>query len=420
MPDNKKYYDILGIDPDSSIGDIKNAYRKIVKRYHPDSLGPNATLGEKRAAEEYFKRIQEAYETVCKEAERRNVTGERQRRNQQEQEERERQRRNQQEQEERERQRRSQQEQEERERQRGHQNGPSIFWYLLIILGGILVGITLLPYISGYTEKTVEKGDKISVNYIGSFEEGKVFDTSIESVAKANDLFSPDATYEPFNFNVGKTPSEAIEGFEEGVIGMKVGETKHLIIPPEKAYPINSSKIHVIPIEDNIPTITVIPREIKVSAGQFEQVFGPNHSVGETVQIPDSNMNITITNISSEMTLEYNLTVGFKIWNEQMPWNATVIKIDDKNFSVKPDVKINDIVQFQNLPYNTTIVDMNDENITLRNNPIPETETEVPDMFGQMVPTKIKFNETSIIMDQNSKVAGKTLLFNITLVSINK
>jgi len=284
---------------------------------------------------------------------------------------------------------------------------------LILILAAIIL-------FSGCVEKTVKKGDNISVNYVGSFENGKVFDTSIESVAKANDLFTPGATYEPFNFSVGKTPSEAIEGFDEGVIGMKVGETKHLIIPPEKAYPINPNKIQVIPIKDNISTITVIPREIKVSVDQFEQVFSPNHSVGDTVQIPDSNMNITITNISSQITLKYNLSVGFKIWNAQMPWNATVIKIDDKNFSVKPDVKVNDTVQFQNSPYNTTIVAINDENITLRHNPIPETTTELPDMFGQMVPTKIRFNETSIIMDQNSAVAGKTLLFNVTLVSINK
>lgn len=284
---------------------------------------------------------------------------------------------------------------------------------LILILAAVIL-------FSGCVEKTVKKGDNISVNYIGSFENGKVFDTSIESVAKANDLFTPGAAYEPFNFSVGKTPSETIEGFDEGVIGMKVGQTKNLIIPPEKAYPIIPNKIQVLPIIDNIPTITVIPRDLKVPVNQFEQVFGPNHSVGDTVQIPDSNINITITNKTSQITLIYNLSVGSKIWNAQMPWNATVIKIDDKNISIKPDVKINDTIQFQNSPYNTTIVDMNDENITLRHNPIPETTTEVPDMFGQMVPTKIRFNETSIIMDQNSEVAGKTLLFNITLVSINK
>ncbi len=286
-----------------------------------------------------------------------------------------------------------------------------------------IIILTAIILFSGCVEKTenkVKKGDNISVNYIGSYEDGKVFDTSIESVAKANDLFTPGATFEPLTFIVGKTPRETIEGFDEGVIGMKVGETKNLIIPPEKAYPINPNMIRVIPIIENIPLITIIPLDQEVPVSQFEQIFGRNHSVGDTVQIPDSNINITITNISSVITLKYNLSVGFKIWSENAPWNETVIKIEDKNFSVKPDVKINDIVQFQNLPYNTTIVDMNDENITLRNNPIPETETEVPDMFGRMVYTKTRFNETSIIMDQNSKVAGKTLLFNITLVSINK
>jgi FKBP-type peptidyl-prolyl cis-trans isomerase 2 len=284
----------------------------------------------------------------------------------------------------------------------------------------ILTAVILFSGCVEKTENTVKKGDNISVNYIGSYEDGKVFDTSIESVAMANDLFTPGATYEPFNFTVGKTPSEAIEGLDEGVIGMKVGETKKLIIPPEKAYPINPNKIQVRPIIENIPAITVIPRDLEVPVSQFEQIFGQNYSVGDTVQIPDSNINITITNKTSGVTLKYNLSVGFEIWNKNAPWNETVIKIDDKNFSIKPDVKINDKIQLPDLPYNTTVVDMNDTNITLRHNPIPETTTEVPDMFGQMVPTKIKFNETSIIMDQNSAVAGKTLLFNVTLVSINK
>ena len=288
----------------------------------------------------------------------------------------------------------------------------------LLIL--ILAAAILFSGCVDKTGQTVKKGDNISVNYVGSFQDGKVFDTSIESVAKANDIFTPGATYEPYNFSVGKTPSEAIEGFDEGVIGMKVGETKNLIIPPEKAYPINPNKIQVIPIIDKIPTITIIPREIKVPAGQFEQVFGPTHSVGNTVQIPDSNINITVTNITSEITLKYDLNVGSIIWSANAPWNETVIKIDDKNISIKPIVKINDTIKLPNSPYNSTVVDMNDENITLRHNPIPETTAELPDMFGQMVPTKIRFNETSITMDQNPEVAGKTLLFNITLVSINK
>ena len=39
----KNYYDILGVDKKASESDIKKAYRKLVRQYHPDvSDDPNA------------------------------------------------------------------------------------------------------------------------------------------------------------------------------------------------------------------------------------------------------------------------------------------------------------------------------------------------------------------------------------------
>jgi len=54
----KDYYEILGISKSASINDIKKAYRKLARRYHPD-LNP----GDK-AAEQKFKEINEAHETL--------------------------------------------------------------------------------------------------------------------------------------------------------------------------------------------------------------------------------------------------------------------------------------------------------------------------------------------------------------------
>lgn len=54
----KDYYRILGVDKNSSSNDIKKAYRKLAKKYHPD-LNPN---DEK--AQEKFKEINEAYEVL--------------------------------------------------------------------------------------------------------------------------------------------------------------------------------------------------------------------------------------------------------------------------------------------------------------------------------------------------------------------
>jgi len=54
----KDYYKILGVDRNASEKDIKSAYRKLARKYHPD-VNP----GDK-AAEEKFKEVSEAYEVL--------------------------------------------------------------------------------------------------------------------------------------------------------------------------------------------------------------------------------------------------------------------------------------------------------------------------------------------------------------------
>jgi curved DNA-binding protein len=59
----KDYYEILGVKPDASEADIKAAYRKLARKYHPDK-------NKESGAEEKFKAINEANE-VLKDAEKR-------------------------------------------------------------------------------------------------------------------------------------------------------------------------------------------------------------------------------------------------------------------------------------------------------------------------------------------------------------
>ncbi|MBI5053125.1 MAG: DnaJ domain-containing protein [Chloroflexi bacterium] len=56
--DYKDYYKILGVEKGASETEIKSAYRKLAKQYHPDK-----NLGDKKA-EEKFKEINEAYEVL--------------------------------------------------------------------------------------------------------------------------------------------------------------------------------------------------------------------------------------------------------------------------------------------------------------------------------------------------------------------
>lgn len=53
----RDYYEILGISKDSTKEDIKKAYRKLVKKYHPD-------VNKEEGSEEKFKEVQEAYEVL--------------------------------------------------------------------------------------------------------------------------------------------------------------------------------------------------------------------------------------------------------------------------------------------------------------------------------------------------------------------
>lgn len=64
-------------------------------------------------------------------------------------------------------------------------------------------------------------GDTVTVHYKGTLNDGTVFDSSYER-------------QEPFEFSLGK--GMVIEGWEQGVAGMKPGEKRHLVIPPDLAY----------------------------------------------------------------------------------------------------------------------------------------------------------------------------------------
>jgi molecular chaperone DnaJ len=58
MPDNRDYYEILGVSRDADGDEVKKAYRKLALKFHPDR-----NPGDKRA-EERFKEAAEAYEVL--------------------------------------------------------------------------------------------------------------------------------------------------------------------------------------------------------------------------------------------------------------------------------------------------------------------------------------------------------------------
>lgn len=132
------------------------------------------------------------------------------------------------------------------------------------------------------TSKRIENGDIISVDYIGKLEDGTLFDTSVKEAAIEAGIYNQRRDYNPLTFTVGA--GQMIKGFDEGVVGMRVGEERTLTIPPEEAYGEYREEL---------------AREIPVNAVDFTPEVGMK-------LITDSGLTGTITEVS-----ENNFVVNF-------------------------------------------------------------------------------------------------------------
>ncbi len=66
-----------------------------------------------------------------------------------------------------------------------------------------------------------KNGDSVTVHYTGTLENGTIFESSLDR-------------NEPYTFTIGQ--GSVIPGWEEGIVGMKIGEKRRLTIPSDLAY----------------------------------------------------------------------------------------------------------------------------------------------------------------------------------------
>ena len=85
-------------------------------------------------------------------------------------------------------------------------------------------------------------GKSVTVNYIGKLTNGTTFDSSF-------------SRNQPFTFNLGT--GQVIKGWDEGVVGMKVGGTRVLTIPPSLGYG-NQAAGSIPPNSTLIFTVTLV------------------------------------------------------------------------------------------------------------------------------------------------------------------
>jgi FKBP-type peptidyl-prolyl cis-trans isomerase 2 len=117
----------------------------------------------------------------------------------------------------------------------------------------------------------IDLNSSVTVNYTGKLEDGTVFDTSLTEGR------------EPLSVTLGQ--GSLIPGFENGLIGMSVGESKTIEIDVDDAYgPINEEAFVDVP-KDKVPE--------NIEVGMMLQTFGPaGVSVVKVLEINEETVKI--------------------------------------------------------------------------------------------------------------------------------
>lgn len=90
--------------------------------------------------------------------------------------------------------------------------------------------------VAHYIYVTITTGDSVEIEYTGRTEDGVVFDTTRESVARETGLADsqPDREYQSITVEVGA--GRILAGLEEALSGLEQGATPTVAVPPEKGY----------------------------------------------------------------------------------------------------------------------------------------------------------------------------------------
>jgi peptidylprolyl isomerase len=109
---------------------------------------------------------------------------------------------------------------------------------------------------------SASRGQTVRVHYTGTLRDGSVFDSSRDG--------------EPLEFTLGS--GQVIQGFDEAVLGMSVGDEKTVEIPADQAYGPHRSEL-LLPVERN-----QLPDEMAPEVGQSLQMSDGRQTFPVTIR----------------------------------------------------------------------------------------------------------------------------------------
>lgn len=191
---------------------------------------------------------------------------------------------------------------------------------LLIAAIVISVGaISFVVYTNSLATKpltipAIKAGDKVMMNYIGRFADGRVFDTSMLSVGLNNALYPKSLTYSarsndsyaPFNMTAGNYgQGGTIKGFALGVIGLHQGDQAIIDVKAGDAYPVNSQYVQKIDLHQQTPVLEFM------NDLQFTATFGTDAEPGQFYKHPFWGWDVWVVSVVlGQVTIRNDPTIG--------------------------------------------------------------------------------------------------------------
>lgn len=308
---------------------------------------------------------------------------------------------------------------------------PSLAPLLAVILVVLLAGGIGGGYVffhsqpkAGAAPFVVQPGDNVTVNYIGIFgsgaESGKVFDTSLYSVAADNVAYPKSlefhlrgtaANYTPLAVHVGgNTPSagytlgnlsfiQVVTGFWQGLIGIQPNQTHTIVVPPSLGYgSVNPGCLRTLPLTQQVPIVETF------SGSQFQKKYpGGIAATGAEFSDPTYGWTILVLSAnSSYVTIENLPSLGESA--SPSGWPVTVTAIASTANGSGSITLVNDLTDAQAghlLGHDTS-----------------GTGPCASSSGGQFIVSSVNTAQGTYTENFNPEVQGQTLLFIVTVVDV--
>jgi FKBP-type peptidyl-prolyl cis-trans isomerase 2 len=217
-----------------------------------------------------------------------------------------------------------------------------IVWLVIILVVAVAGGLTLHLLSEPGKGASVEEGSHVKFEWVARDDHENVIDTNILDVAEQARLtLRSDKYYQPLEIEVGK--GEVIEGLEEALLGMKTGESKKVLIPPEKAYLNKKKEVH-LPKYQSVPKVETMPID------EFEKKTGlKDYGFLTTTTHYLGGWRATITGLTAEnVTLASMRPRENTTWEIFPGWTAKIIEVGENAIRVEQSPEIG--LEFRRAP----------------------------------------------------------------------